>query len=129
MAKIGWGEFIVILIIALLVLGPEKLPQAGRALGKAVRSVKKYIRETTQELEDIEDFKDIRSDVEGIKKDLRSMGTTLERSINDDAEALEKQMESEKEELRRTIESEPAAAAEDKTHQDDEQETTFTEGG
>ena len=30
-ARIGWGELVIILIIALIVLGPERLPQAGRA--------------------------------------------------------------------------------------------------
>jgi sec-independent protein translocase protein TatA len=37
MAGIGFPELIVICIIALLLFGPSRLPEAGRALGQAIR--------------------------------------------------------------------------------------------
>ena len=107
MAKIGWGEFAVILIIALLVLGPDKLPQAGRMLGRAVRSVKKFVHEATRELDEIDDFREIKRDVEGIQKDLRSMGSDLERSVQEDAEKVEKDIRRTEKELTAAVEKEP----------------------
>lgn len=83
MGKLGWGEIVVILILALVVLGPDKLPKAGRALGQAVRSVKKYIHETTKELEEIDELREIKKDVEDIKKDVRDMGKTIEQSVTE----------------------------------------------
>ena len=41
MAKIGSMELIVILIVAMLAIGPERMPKAARTLGKAVGSFKK----------------------------------------------------------------------------------------
>lgn len=41
MFGIGAGEFVVILIVALIVFGPSKLPEVGRAIGKALREVRK----------------------------------------------------------------------------------------
>lgn len=38
--SIGPWELILILAIALIIFGPGKLPQAGQALGKAVREFK-----------------------------------------------------------------------------------------
>jgi sec-independent protein translocase protein TatA len=35
--RIGFGELVVILIIALLVFGPSKLPEMGKAVGNAMR--------------------------------------------------------------------------------------------
>jgi len=35
---IGMSELVVILIIALLIFGPSKLPEIGKGLGKAIRS-------------------------------------------------------------------------------------------
>jgi sec-independent protein translocase protein TatA len=35
---IGLPEMAVILVVALLVFGPKKLPEVGRSLGKAIRS-------------------------------------------------------------------------------------------
>ncbi len=40
MAGIGPIELIIVLVIALLVLGPKRLPQAGRALGGGMREFK-----------------------------------------------------------------------------------------
>jgi sec-independent protein translocase protein TatA len=37
---IGVPEMIVIAVIALLVLGPKKLPETGRALGRGMREFK-----------------------------------------------------------------------------------------
>ncbi len=39
--RLGFGEIVIILIIALLVFGPTKLPQLGEALGKGIRNFKK----------------------------------------------------------------------------------------
>ena len=134
MAKIGWGELVVILLIALLVLGPEKLPQVGRFLGKTIRSVKKYVHEATQELDEIDDFKEIRSDVEGIQKDLRSMGRNLEKSVTEDAETLEKDIDSAAAEIRTAVEETPAdntagpePEPEEPESQDPEESTTQTQ--
>jgi len=107
MAKIGWGEFVIILVIALLVLGPEKLPQAGRALGKAVRSVKKYIHEASKELEDIDGFKDIGADMEEIRNDLRDMGSNLEKSIEEETERMEKDIKKAADEIETAVNKEP----------------------
>ncbi len=41
--NVGGPEIIVILIIALIVLGPKKLPDAGRALGNGMREFKDSI--------------------------------------------------------------------------------------
>lgn len=39
--RLGFGEIVIILIIALLIFGPTKLPQLGEALGKGIRNFKK----------------------------------------------------------------------------------------
>ena len=41
MFGIGAGEFVVILIVALIVFGPSKLPEIGKALGKLLREFRK----------------------------------------------------------------------------------------
>jgi sec-independent protein translocase protein TatA len=40
MPNIGPMELIVVLVIALLVLGPKRLPAAGRSLGQGIREFK-----------------------------------------------------------------------------------------
>lgn len=41
MFGVGPGEFIIILIVALLVLGPEKLPAAAKTLGRILGQVRR----------------------------------------------------------------------------------------
>ncbi|CAB4932539.1 unannotated protein [freshwater metagenome] len=43
MPSIGAPELIVILVIALLVLGPKKLPEVGRSIGRGMREFKESI--------------------------------------------------------------------------------------
>lgn len=40
MANVGPTELIIVLVIALLVLGPKKLPEVGRSVGKGMREFK-----------------------------------------------------------------------------------------
>jgi sec-independent protein translocase protein TatA len=37
---IGFPELLIVLVIALIVLGPKKLPEVGRSLGKGMREFK-----------------------------------------------------------------------------------------
>lgn len=48
MFGLGPTELLVICVVALLVLGPQRLPEAAAQLGKAIRS----FRRTTRELQD-----------------------------------------------------------------------------
>ncbi len=38
---IGWPEALIVLVIALLIFGANRLPQIGEGLGKAVRGLKR----------------------------------------------------------------------------------------
>ena len=50
MMGIGGMEIFVILIIALVIFGPQKLPEMGRSLGKAIREFKSAGTELQDEL-------------------------------------------------------------------------------
>ena len=41
MPSIGWPELLVILVIALVIFGPKRLPDMGRQLGRGLREFKK----------------------------------------------------------------------------------------
>jgi len=40
MPNIGIPELLIVLVIALIILGPKKLPDAGRSLGRGIREFK-----------------------------------------------------------------------------------------
>ena len=49
MFGIGLQELVVILLIALVIFGPAKLPQIGSGLGKAIRDFKKAVSDEDPE--------------------------------------------------------------------------------
>lgn len=47
---VGFPELILILVIALVIFGPGKLPDIGRSLGKTIREFRKSSREIIDDL-------------------------------------------------------------------------------
>ena len=50
---VGLPEVTVILLIALLIFGPKKLPELGKQLGKTLQSLKKASNEFQSELNNV----------------------------------------------------------------------------
>lgn len=46
MFGLGWPEVVIILIAAVLVFGPKKIPELGSALGKTLRGFKEGVSES-----------------------------------------------------------------------------------
>jgi Tat protein translocase TatB subunit len=69
MFGLGMGELIVIAVVALLVLGPEKLPDAAKSLSKGIRDFRKHSKDLQQSLEDDEEIggaiRDLKSALRG----------------------------------------------------------------
>jgi sec-independent protein translocase protein TatA len=51
MPSLGFGEILVILIFALIVFGPRRLPQMGRQVGKSLREFRRQAAELRAEVE------------------------------------------------------------------------------
>lgn len=51
LSRIGTSELILILIIALVVFGPSKLPEIGKAIGTSIKEFKKSIGSISEEPE------------------------------------------------------------------------------
>ena len=69
--SIGMPEMIIILVVALIIFGPRKLPELGRSLGRSINEFKKASNELRSTLEDeirVEERKEQQSKVEAEQK-------------------------------------------------------------
>jgi sec-independent protein translocase protein TatB len=69
MFGIGMPEMILILAVALIVLGPKKLPDLAKSLGRALGEFKKATRELKESIDIDDDLKDIKGAFSDIETD------------------------------------------------------------
>jgi sec-independent protein translocase protein TatB len=56
MPQIGWSELLVIVVIAILVIGPKELPIIMKKVGSWIRSIKSYTSQFQNSIEEISEF-------------------------------------------------------------------------
>lgn len=81
MFGIGLPELIIIMVIALVIIGPNKLPDLARALGKGMAEFKK----ATQE---IKDSLDVDQDLQDIRNGLSDTVSGLNRPVDEPADKV-----------------------------------------
>lgn len=65
--SIGMPELVIILVIALIIFGPRKLPELGRSLGKSIGEFKRASNELRNTLDEeirVEEVKDQKSKID-----------------------------------------------------------------
>lgn len=77
-SNIGWGEILVILVVAVVILGPDRLPEATRHLAKELRKLRDWANNAQGQLkesvdEDFGDLKDLQKPVKEIAR-IKAMG-------------------------------------------------------
>ncbi|MGM9942428.1 MAG: Sec-independent protein translocase protein TatB [Bulleidia sp.] len=90
--KIGWMELLVVLIIALVVLGPDQMPVYARKFGKALREFKKVSSDLTSEIradiveplnEAAKPLKEAAAPINEAGSTLRSTAKDIQKQISD----------------------------------------------
>lgn len=69
-ANVGWGEMLVLVVVGLVVLGPERLPGAIRWTANSMRQARDYLSGVTSQLrEDIgPEFDELREPLSQLQK-------------------------------------------------------------
>ena len=90
--RIGFTEILVILAVALIMLGPDKLPAYMKKFGQAVREFRKYSSELTEDLKENviapldeaqRPLREALEPLESLDKELKANVKDLESSIRD----------------------------------------------
>jgi len=105
MFDIGLSEIIIIAVIALIVLGPERLPKAARMAGFWVRKARAQWYMVKAELES--EMQD-----EELKRSLKESMADLQQTLNSHQDSLRKEMQALDADLKVELENKKSIAGE-----------------
>ena len=69
MPQIGWFELLIIVVVAVLVIGPKEFPIVLRKIGSWIRTVKSYFSEVQSNLNQITDIEEDQKKSKELKKE------------------------------------------------------------
>jgi|TARA_B110000211_G_scaffold225062_1_gene276815 sec-independent protein translocase protein TatB len=70
MPQIGWFELLIIVVVAILVIGPKDFPIVLKKIGTWTRSIKKYFSDVQSNLNEITNIEDNKTTTAKEKKNI-----------------------------------------------------------
>ncbi|QSR71970.1 Sec-independent protein translocase protein TatB [Aeromonas jandaei] len=86
MFDIGFSELILIAIVALMILGPERLPAVARTLGGLTARLQRAIANIKA---DIQQEHHVFSDVETMRRDLQDTAQSLQQRLENEVHSVQ----------------------------------------
>jgi TatA/E family protein of Tat protein translocase len=97
MFGIGMPELLLLLAIALIVIGPKKLPDLAKSLGRAMREFKKATNEFKETIQIDEDLSEVKKAFDGLGEDIKESVSPKKDSAEfkrpDEPESAESQVD------------------------------------
>jgi sec-independent protein translocase protein TatB len=101
---IGFSEIVVIAVVALIVIGPERLPKVARTLGHMFGRLQRYVNEVKADINremELDELRKLQSQVQSAARD-------IEQSVAHATQQMESGVRSVESELNRGASAEPA---------------------
>ncbi|MFO1317289.1 MAG: Sec-independent protein translocase protein TatB [Burkholderiales bacterium] len=95
MFDIGFSELVVIAVVALIVIGPERLPKAARTLGHLFGRLQRYVNDVKADISremELDELRKLQRDVQTAAQDLRSSVETAARDVETGVRGVEEQL-------------------------------------
>ena len=92
MFDVGISEIMVIAVVALVVLGPEKLPKTARTLGHLFGRLQRYVGEVKADINRelaMEDLKKLQAEVNSAASDFKASMDASAKEVQDNIRSVE----------------------------------------
>lgn len=130
MFDISFSELMIIGVVALIVIGPERLPKVARTVGHLLGRAQKYVNEVKSDIQNEMDMEEIGNIKKQMEDAAKSVKTSMSDSVNEIKSAVNEPTESLKDSLaeaksalsidtdkKASTQAEPAATAESETQE------------
>src|SRR5512135_1955109 len=97
MFDVGYSEILVIMVVALVVLGPERLPVVARTLGRWWGGLQRYANRIKADVNASMELEELRQ----MERKIKAEAAELERSAQQASSAISEQMRQLEQELER----------------------------
>ncbi len=88
MLDIGSTEFLFIIIIAIIILGPDKLPEALKATGKFIGKIKRMWQDATADIRRELELEEMREEMKKYKEELKKLQEKVEKDTKEISSGL-----------------------------------------
>ena len=85
MFDIGFSEIVVIAVVALIVIGPERLPKTARTLGHLFGRLQRYVADVKADINREMQLEELKK----LQQEVRTAATEIESSVSDAARDVE----------------------------------------
>jgi sec-independent protein translocase protein TatB len=95
MFDIGFSEFVVIGVVALIVIGPERLPKAARTLGHLFGRLQRYVSDVKADISremELEELRKLKTQVQSAARDIESSVSAAARDLETGVRRVEQDL-------------------------------------
>ena len=109
MFDIGFSEIVVIAVVALIVIGPERLPKTARMLGHLFGRLQRYVNEVKSDISREMELDELRR----LQREVKSAASEIQRSVSSVATDFESGVRGVERQLNEAASAPPAPGATD----------------
>jgi len=95
MFDIGFSEIVVIAVVALIVIGPERLPKTARTLGHLFGRLQRYVNDVKSDISremELEELRKLQQEMKSAASDLESSMTAAATEVRSGVREVEAQL-------------------------------------
>ena len=95
MFDIGFTEIVVIAVVALIVIGPERLPKTARTLGHLFGRLQRYVNDVKSDISremELEELRKLQQEMKSAASDLETSMTAAARDVESGMRGVEAQL-------------------------------------
>ena len=90
MFDIGFSELLVIAVVALIVIGPERLPKVARTLGHLFGRMQRYVNDVKADISREMELDELRKLQSNVEEAARAIQGSVEKEVNETRSELDK---------------------------------------